>query len=85
MPQMDGVVRAGSCHVYDLTLEKPLDDLNGRLLIDWGPSRRTWIQRADKQDKSVVELRTRFKELDFPGFLRFIQPLSEFNRFPRSG
>lgn len=83
-PHMEGVDKAGSCHLYDLTLEEHLNDLIGRLLIDWGPGDRSWIQRADQQDKRITELRTEFKEPDFPGFLNFIKPLSELDKLPIS-
>jgi hypothetical protein len=83
-PHMEGVDKAGSCHLYDLTLEDHLNDLIGRLLIDWGPGDRAWIQRADQQDKQVTELRTEFKEPDFPGFLNFLKPLSDLDGLPVS-
>jgi len=83
-PHMDGVDKAGSCDVYDLTLERPLSDLVGKLLIDWGPGDRVWIQRGDRQDKRITELRTEFKEPDFPGFLNFIEPLSRLDKLPKS-
>jgi len=83
-PHMDGVDKAGSCHVYDLTLEQQLSDLIGKLLIDWGPGDRAWIQRSDQQDKQIIELRTGFKEPDFPGFLNFIKPLSMLDKLPKS-
>lgn len=83
-PHMDGVDKADSCDVYDLTLEHPLSDLVGKLLIDWGPGDRVWIQRADRQDKRITELRTEFKEPDFPGFLNFIEPLSRLDKLPKS-
>src|SRR5262245_2258206 len=56
----------------------------GRLLIDWGPGDRAWVQRADQQNKGVTELRTEFKEPEFPGFLNFIEPLSRLDRLPKS-
>ena len=83
MPQMDGIDAAGSCHVYDLALEEKLSDLIGKLLIDWGPGERAWIQRADQQDKRIAELRAEFKEPEFPGFLNFIEPLSRLDKLPR--
>jgi hypothetical protein len=83
-PHMDGVDEAGSCHLYDLTLQEELADLIGRLLIDWGPGDRAWVQRPDKQNKSVTELRTEFKEPEFPGFLNFIEPLSRLDKLPKS-
>lgn len=83
MPHRDGVDKAGTCDVYDLTLEHTLRDLVGRLLIDWGPGKRSWIQRADGKEKRVVELRREFQEPDFPGFLSFMQPLSKVGSLPR--
>ena len=83
MPHMDGVDKADSCDVYDLTLEHALSDLVGKLLIDWGLGDRAWIQRADRQDKRIMELRTEFKEPDFPGFLNFVEPLSRLDKLPK--
>jgi hypothetical protein len=83
MPHKDGVDKAGTCDVYELTLDRSLRDLVGRLLIDWGPGKRSWIQRADLKEKQITELRTEFKEPDFPGFLNFIKPLSGLNNLPK--
>ena len=63
-PHMDGIDMAGSTDVYDLTLENALEDLIGKLFIDWGPGLRSWIQRPDRQNKQITELRTEFKEPD---------------------
>lgn len=81
-PHADGVDLAGSCHLYDLCLVPQMSDLIGRLVIDWGSGDRAWIQRADKQDKQVVELRREFQEPDFPGFLNLIEPLSKLGSIP---
>ncbi len=81
-PHMDGVDKAGSCHLYDLLLEPRLDGLIGKLLINWGPGKRAWIQRADKRNKEIVELRRQFKEEDFPGFLNFVKSLSQLENLP---
>jgi hypothetical protein len=82
MPHADGIDLAQSCHIYDTVLQEPLRELIGRLVIDWGPGDRSWVQRADNQDKVILELRTAFKEPEFPGFLQFIKPLSEIGRLP---
>ena len=84
MPHRDGTDKAGSCVVYDLMLEPRLGDLIGKLIIEWGSGNRAWIQRADQQNKRVTELRTEFKEPDFPGFLKFIEPLSKLDKLPKS-
>jgi len=83
MPHKDGTDIAGSCHVYDLALDPRLNDLIGKLLIDWGPGERAWIQRADSQNKQVTELRAAFREAEFPGFLNFVEALSRLERLPR--
>ncbi len=82
-PHMDGVDRAGSCDVYDLTLAKALGDLIGKLFIDWGRGSALWIQRPDRRNKPITELRTDFKEPDFPGFLNFMKALSELAKIPK--
>jgi hypothetical protein len=86
IPQVraDGVNKAGEYYIYDLVLQDALNDLVGKLTIDWGSGTRQWRQRADNQDKTVVELRPDFKEPAFPGFLNFIEPLSRLDRLPPS-
>jgi len=79
----EGVDKAGTCDVYDFTLEEALRDLIGRLFVDWGVGTRSWVQRADQQNKPVKELRTEFKEPDFPGFLNFAEPLSKLDALPK--
>jgi hypothetical protein len=78
----DGVNPVGSCDVYQLILDGRLDDLAGRLVINWGGGERSWIQRADNQDKVVQVIREHFREPDFPGFSRFISPLSKIEGLP---
>jgi GIY-YIG catalytic domain len=83
-PHRDGVDLAGSCDVYDLQLDEGSVDLGGKLFIDWGSGTRAWVQRAENQNKQIVELRPEFKEPDFPGFLNFIKPLSEVAKLPKT-
>jgi len=47
------------------------DEYCGRLVIDWGDGTRAWVQRADNQDKRIVEIRKTKRDPDFPGFLKF--------------
>ena len=79
-----GVLRAGRIDVYELTEQSTFSEFDGKLYVDWGPGKRSWIQRADRQDKPITELRTEFKEPEFPGFLRFVSPLSGLDRLPKS-
>ena len=84
MPHNNNVAKAGNDDAYNLTLDKRFSDLDGRLYIDWGPGMRSWVQRADRQDKCITELRTEFKEPAFPGFLNFMEPLSQLDRLPKA-
>jgi len=52
-----------------------LSEYRGRLVIDWGDGTRAWVQRADRQDKPIVEIRREPKEPAFPGFLHLRLPL----------
>ena len=85
MVNRKGVDKAGTLDVYDFTLAQALSDLIGKLFIDWGSgsAMRAWVQRADKRNKPVKELRTEFKEPDFPGFLNFVAPLSKLDTLPK--
>jgi hypothetical protein len=84
LPHCDAVDKAGTCDVYDLSLHDRLNDLIGKLYIDWGQGTRAWVQRADRQNKPITELRTAFKEPEFPGFLNFVEQLSTLDRLPAS-
>ncbi|MGB8633302.1 MAG: GIY-YIG nuclease family protein [Xanthobacteraceae bacterium] len=73
----------GTVDIYELTLDDRLNDLAGRLVVEWGGAERSWIQRADNQNKVVLEIRTVFREPDFPGFADFIAPLSKIESLPK--
>jgi hypothetical protein len=83
-PHAEGVDPSGTCDVYELTPDNRLHDLAGRLVIEWGDGERAWIQRPDRQDKIVVQIRDRFREPDFPGFTRFVSALSKVEGIPSS-
>lgn len=82
MPHMDGIDKAESCDVYDLTLQPALSDLIGKLFIEWGPGALAWVQYAARNNKTITELRKDFQEPVFPGFLNFIEPLSKLDHMP---
>ena len=82
-PHAEGVDETGSCDIYDLQLLDKLAEFIGKLIVDWGLGNRAWIQRADMQNKSILELRREFKEPDFPGFLNFMEQLSKIEKLPR--
>ena len=73
---------AGTIDIYELAFDERLNDLAGRLVIAWGDGERAWLQRADRQNKVVLQIKEDFREPDFPGFARFILPLSQVERLP---
>jgi len=84
-PHIEGdVQKAGTLDQYSLTLDSALEDLIGRLFIDWGPGALAWVQYPERNDKPVTELRRTFREDAFPGFLNFVQPLSKLDKLPKS-
>ena len=60
-----------------------LDDLVGRVMIDWGAGTRSWIQRAGSQFKPILELSRSFQEEAFPGYARFLGNLSALEALPK--
>jgi hypothetical protein len=72
-----GVDLAGTHDTYELVLDDSLREFAGKLLISWGAGMRSWVQRADNQDKAITELRPELKDPEFPGFLMFISNLSK--------
>jgi hypothetical protein len=84
-PHIEGdIIEAGSCDEYKLTLQSVLNDQIGKLFIEWGPGARAWVQYADRNNKPITELRLVFQEEAFPGFLKFIQPMSKLGKLPKS-
>lgn len=61
-----------------------LDELHARLVIDWGGGERAWVQRADRRDKEISEIRrTAASEQPFPGFLKLRCALDGVGELPR--
>lgn len=70
---------------YSCELTEKLAEYIGRIHIKWGDSAsaaRAWVQRADKQDKEITELTLTLREDPFPGFSKFMRPLSEIETMP---
>lgn len=63
----------GSRFFYDLERDPRFDDFRDRLIIDWGPGTRTWVQKLDiKRDKPVLEILPPGRKLDpFDDYLEF--------------
>ncbi len=78
------IIPAQSGNLYDMVLCNVMNDYGGRLIIDWGPGARAWVQRADRKTKAVTELRRAFQEPAFPGFSSLRLQLSELETLPVS-
>jgi hypothetical protein len=74
----------GGLFFYDLVSEQALREYAGRIVIDWGPAFRAWVQRADRQDKPILEIRRTAIEPPFPGFTTFSLPIRELSSVPSS-
>jgi len=81
---MEGVDEAGSLDVHGLALEQALSGLIGKLYVAWGTGKRAWVQYPARRNKPIVELRREFVEPSFPGYLNFIESLSNLDKLPMS-
>ena len=66
---------------YDLLLTEHLTDYIDRVVIDWGPGTRSWVQRATNQPKSIIEIAKQY-EPRFPGFREFARPIADVPTLP---
>jgi len=53
-------------------------------VIEWGRGYVARIQRADQQEKAILELRRAYQEKAFPGFADLILSLSQVPTLPPS-
>lgn len=68
---------AGKLFVYSLTLDGRMTDFSKRLILHWGEGYRSWVQRAEKQNKDIVEIRRQFEEPKFPDYFSFQKRIAE--------
>jgi GIY-YIG catalytic domain len=68
--------------LYDTSRDDRLKDMQGRLVVDWGKGYLAWHQRANKNDKRVIELLRDPEDEPFPGYFAFRCRLSELADLP---
>ncbi len=68
--------------LYDCRAAPQLAGYAGRLHVEWGAGTRSWVQRAHRSDKPILELTRKLEEESFPGFTRFVRSLSEIEAMP---
>ncbi|UVM52405.1 GIY-YIG nuclease family protein [Pseudomonas sp. B21-015] len=71
-------------HFYEMKPDPRFLDMVGKIVFDWGPGLRSWVQRADNQDKTIVEIRRTAIEPPFPGFDTFSHSINELASVPVS-
>jgi hypothetical protein len=81
-PTTGKVWEPGEIFLYEVVLEAFLSEYIGRLFIDWGLGNRAWVQHASRKVKPIVEIKRRFEEDAFPGFLNFVSDLSRLTSLP---
>jgi hypothetical protein len=67
---------------FTTKLRDEFDLYRGRIVIDWGDGERAWVQRADNQDKGIIEIRQRREDPAFPGFARLHHSLDDIENVP---
>jgi hypothetical protein len=68
---------AGKFFVYDLTIDERMNDFSKRMVLNWGEGYRSWVQRAEKQNKDIIEIRKQFEEPQFPDYFSFRKRIEE--------
>ena len=63
--------------VYELQERGELSELIAKLTIDWGGAFPPQVQRAETNDKQIIELRRELEETESPGYLSFMTHLSK--------
>lgn len=63
---------------YLLEKQNNYNDLEQRVIIEWGEGTRAWVQK--KCDKEVIEIKPRGFVEDFPGYLDFVLPFKKLEQ-----
>jgi len=82
LPHSDELRKKGTLHRYRVELDRRLEDLVGRVFIEWGQGAIAWAQRAERHNKKIIEIRATIAEPEFPGFTKFIEQLSKIPSLP---
>jgi hypothetical protein len=60
---------------HDLRRSDRMLEYEERVVIEWGPGKLAWRQRANEQNKTVLEIRARANEPTFPHYIEFLRRL----------
>ena len=67
-----------SMYYYLLEKKKGYEDLEQRIIIDWGEATRAWVQK--KCDKEIIEIKPMGFVEEFSGYLDFVLPFKKLER-----
>lgn len=73
---------AGTVNAYEIEALDDLQPYAGLLTIEWGEGTRSWVQRAQNQNKPVLEIRRRREDPPFPGFSHFRTKSNDLDLLP---
>jgi hypothetical protein len=59
VPSPGDVMRGHDAVRFVTRRVEKMDEHVGKLVIDWGPAARTWVQRAERQDKRIITMQRR--------------------------
>jgi hypothetical protein len=76
-PLKEKIFKRGELYRYDLKPDKRLDLYSQRITIEWGKGTLSWIQRADKKSKAIIEIKEASKDEPFLGYLEFFKQLND--------
>lgn len=71
-------------HLYEIERLDALSEYSGRMVVEWGDGYRSWVQRADRQDKRIIELRKEINDPPFPGFDAFVHTIRTLANVPHT-
>jgi hypothetical protein len=65
-------MNVGNHYRYSLVKDDRFNELEDRLVIEWGGGTRSWVQNFKRESKAVVEVLPQGYVKGFPGFLDFV-------------
>jgi hypothetical protein len=65
--------------VHETRYSERMQDYEERLVVDWGPSTRTWRQLARNQNKPILEIRAQASEPAFPRYVDLHRRLGDLS------
>jgi hypothetical protein len=69
---------------YELERLPGFEDLEQRVIIDWGKATRSWHQWLTPKDKKVIQILPEGFARPWPGFLDFVLPFAELERIVKN-